>query len=196
MDALRILPQDLNMAEVVHETRQDFWRPPSPVAPEEVVVIRAAIPTMAEACPRCGSEFLLGSRFCHSCGGRRPEALSAAAKADAAEIATLWENAVARVGVAVMSVPGIWKKISFPAWLRYLHFHEIKRRVGLPTASLIAFVIGLGCVAGALLVGLLTARNLVDWQAIQFYRAEWLLGATACFVAGILLKKPSNRDSE
>src|SRR6202035_5124989 len=76
-----------------------------------------------------------------------------------------------------------WRKIKFPSWLRYLHFHEIKSWTGLSTASLIAFVIGIGCVAGALLVGLLTARNFVDWQAIQFYRAELLLGAAALFVA-------------
>lgn len=75
--------------------------------------------------------------------------------------------------------------------MRHLHFHEIKSHLGLSTASLIAFVIGLSCVAGALLVGLLTAKTLVDWQAIQYYRAEWLLAATASFVAGILLKKPS-----
>jgi len=85
----------------------------------------------------------------------------------------------------------IWRKIKFPSWLRYLHFHEIQGWVGLSTGSLIAFVIGLGCVAGALLAGLLTAKTLVDWQAIQFYRAEWLLAATAAFVAGILLKKSS-----
>jgi hypothetical protein len=89
-----------------------------------------------------------------------------------------------------------WRTIEFPTWLRYLHFHEIKSWMGLPTASLIAFMIGLGCVTGALLAGLLTARTLVDWQAIQFYRAEWLLAATAAFVAGILLKKPSPRDSD
>jgi len=38
-------------------------------------------------------------------------------------------------------------------------------------------------------VGLLTAKTLVDWQAIQIYRVEWLLAATASFVVGILLKK-------
>ena len=81
-----------------------------------------------------------------------------------------------------------------PSWLNYLSFHEIKMRVGLPTASLIAFFIGVGCVAGALLMGLLTAKTLVEWQAIQFYRAEWLLAATASFVAGILLKKPSDNN--
>ena len=94
-------------------------------------------------------------------------------------------------------VSGIsWSQITFPSWLRYLHFHEIKSWLGLPTASLIAFVVGIGCVAGALLVGLLTAKTYVDWQAIQFYRAEWLLAATASFVAAILLKKPSSRTDD
>jgi hypothetical protein len=46
------------------------------------------------------------------------------------------------------------------------------------------------------MVGLLTVKTYVDWQAIQFYRAEWLLAATASFVAAILLKKSSDRDSE
>jgi hypothetical protein len=185
------------MSEVINETQQEFWRPPSPpIASDVVVREEVIIPTMAEACPRCGSEFLLGSRFCHTCGGRRPEAVSAAARQDAAHIAGLWERAVGQVQSAVKALPNLWSKIQFPAWLHYLHFHEIKRWIGLPTASLIAFVIGLGCVAGALLVGLLTAKNLVDWQAIQFYRAEWLLAATAAFVAGILLKKPSTPDSE
>jgi hypothetical protein len=75
-----------------------------------------------------------------------------------------------------------------------LHYQEIKNRLGLTTASLIAFFAGLGCIAGALLVGLLTVKTLVEWQAVQIYRAEWLLGATASFVAGILLKRsPSGR---
>lgn len=134
----------------------------------------------------------MGSQFCHSCGGRRPQAITAVAQADAAVMAGLWEHTVHAVHVAVTG----WKRIPFPSWLNYLHFHEIKRRVGLSSASFIAFVIGLGCVAGALLVGLLTAKNLVDWQAIQFYRAEWLLAATAAFVAGILLKKSERHSSD
>lgn len=179
------------MAEVVQDTQQDFWRPP--VLAEEPAPARDPIPAMAEACPRCGTEFLLGSRFCHSCGGRRPEAMSASAKADAAEFAGHWERAVGQVRsvFAGVSLDRILRRIRIPEWLHYLHFHEIKRWVGLPTASLIAFILGLGCVAGALLVGLLTAKTLIDWQAIQYYRAEWLLAATASFVAGILLKKPT-----
>ncbi len=59
-------------------------------------------------------------------------------------------------------------------------------------APLIAFLIGLGCVAGAIGVSLFYhASNLGEFQAIQMWRIEWLLAATASFVAGILLKKPS-----
>lgn len=181
------------MAELAHGTQPEFWRPPAPRLEEEVAVPDSAT-SMAEACPRCASEFLLGSRFCHSCGGRRPEAISHTARADAAALAGLWEQGIHRVRMVVSAFS--WSQVSFPTWLRYLHFHEIKGRVGLSTASLIAFLIGLGCVAGALLVGLLTAKTLVDWQAIQFYRAEWLLAATAAFVAGILLKKDSSKNTD
>jgi hypothetical protein len=34
-----------------------------------------------------------------------------------------------------------------------------------------------------------SARTLVDWQAIQLWRIEWLLAAIAAFVVGLLLKK-------
>jgi hypothetical protein len=180
------------MAELAQGTQPEFWRPPSPTLAEEVTV-GEALPAMAEACRRCGTEFLLGSHFCHSCGGRRPMAMSSTNRADAAAIVGIWEQVVYRLRAAVDRFS--WSQIKFPSWLHYLHFHEIKNRTGLPTASLIAFVIGLGCVAGALLVGLLTAKTLVDWQAIQFYRAECLLAATTSFVAGILLKKPSKPSS-
>lgn len=186
------------MSQVVPDTQQEFWRAPASVAVAKEVTVPEALPTLAETCPGCGMEFLLGSRFCHACGGRRPEMLDAIAKADVAALAGMWATAVGRVQsvVAGFAWDKTWNTAKFPSWLRYLHFHEIKRWIGLPTASLIAFIIGLGCVAGALLVGLLTAKNFVDWQAIQFYRAEWLLAATASFVAGILLKKPSSRDSD
>jgi hypothetical protein len=184
------------MSEVVNETQQEFWRPPSPVVVEEIS-LPEAVPANAEVCPRCSTEFLLGSRFCHSCGCRRPQAI-APPNSDADVIARHWENLVARVHSSLARFPWrqIRNKVGVPSWLHYLHFHEIQRWVGLPTASLIAFVIGLACVAGALLVGLLTAKTLVDWQAIQFYRAEWLLAATASFVAGILLRKPSDRGGD
>jgi len=183
-----VSPSRYTMAEVVQGTQQEFWRPPTHRLSEEVTV-SGLLSGMAEACPHCGTEFLLGSRFCHSCGGRRPEAISTSTRADADSLARWWERGVGAVHSAVAGLS--LSKLSMPSWAHYLHFHEIKRRVGLSTASLIAFVIGLACIAGALLVGLMTAKTLVDWEAIQYYRAEWLLAAITSFVLGILLKKPS-----
>lgn len=180
------------MAELAHGTQPEFWRPPSPRAEDEMPLEAPII--MAQACPGCGTEYLLGSRFCHSCGGRRPEATSPGTKEDAAAVARVWQEGVRIVHVAASSIA--LDRVSMPDWLHYLSFHEIKERIGLSTASLIAFLLGLGCVLASLLVGLLTAKTLVEWQAIQFYRAEWLLGATAAFVAGILLKKITPKQND
>jgi hypothetical protein len=52
-------------------------------------------------------------------------------------------------------------------------------------------------VAGAIGVSLFyRASNLSEFQAVQMWRIEWLLAATASFAAGILLKRPSSDDSE
>jgi hypothetical protein len=78
-----------------------------------------------------------------------------------------------------------------------LHFHQIQRAIGLPTGSLVAFLIGVGCVAGAIGVSFFyKASNLAEFDAIQMWRLQWLVAATASFVAGILLKKPSGSNRE
>lgn len=188
------------MAEAAQGTQQDFWSPPS-TAVETDLMQSPSSPSsaMAEVCPRCSTEFLLGARFCHTCGVRRPVVVSAEERADAAAVAHVWKGFTNQVrdawkGLSLNRIgfPGL-ADVKAPSWLRYLHFHEIRTRIGLSTASLISFIFGLVCMAGALLVGFLTAKTLVDWQAIQMYRIEWLLGATASFVAGILLKK-TDRD--
>jgi hypothetical protein len=184
------------MSEVAHEAQQEFWRPPSAAIPEPLTVGIATTPAMAEVCPHCRTEFLVGSRFCHTCGANRPATTRSGATSDAAELAGIWQRTARQAQSVVARCVEAARMIEFPGWLHYLHFHEIKRWIGLPTASLISFVIGMSCIAGALLVGLLTAKTFVDWQAIQFYRAEWLLAATAAFVAAILLKRPSKPDGE
>jgi len=178
------------MSEVIQDAQHEFWQPPSPAMAGDLVAARESIPTMAEVCPGCGTEFLLGSGFCHSCGGRRPQVGGMVEQVDSAPFSGVWSALVVNSRSVVSSSREKWNQFEFPSWLHYLHFHEIKNWIGLSTASLIAFMIGIGCIAGALLVGLLTARNFVDWEAIQFYRGEWLLAAVVSFVAGILLKKP------
>jgi len=188
------------MAEVVHDAHQDFWRSPTVLEPLPGAVLPAAGLDLAEACADCGTEFMIGARFCHACGLRRPRQADKNNNNDdneAGVVASLWARSVAWLGAGAASVSASWRGISFPAWLQYLHFHEIKRWVGLPTAALIAFIIGVGCVVGAVGVSLFyKASNLAEFQAIQMWRIEWLLAATASFVAGILLKKPSDTDSD
>jgi len=71
-------------------------------------------------------------------------------------------------------------------------FNSLGKRLGLATPALIAFLFGAFCVVAALSMGILfTARTTLDWQAIQLWRIEWLLGAISGFVAGLLLKKPA-----
>jgi len=63
-------------------------------------------------------------------------------------------------------------------------------RLGLTTPPLIAFLLGVFCVVGALAVSVFfSARTLLDWQAIQLWRIEWLIAAVVAFAAGCLLKK-------
>jgi hypothetical protein len=73
---------------------------------------------------------------------------------------------------------------------RYFDFQVIKVALGLSTASLVAFIIGLACVAGAIATGVMfSAATVLDWQAVQLWRMQWLLGSLVAFAAGILLKK-------
>ena len=184
------------MAEVIHDAHQDFWRSPTVLEPLPGTVLPAGL-DLAEACADCGTEFMIGARFCHTCGLRRPRQADAGNDNHTGVLASLWARSVAWLGAGAASVSASWRGISFPAWLQYLHFHEIKRWVGLPTAALIAFIIGVGCVVGAVGVSLFyKASNLAEFQAIQMWRIEWLLAATASFVAGILLKRPSDTDSD
>lgn len=48
------------MADLVHDARQEFWRPP-----QEQAALHSALP---DACRRCGTEFMVGAAFCHICG--------------------------------------------------------------------------------------------------------------------------------
>jgi hypothetical protein len=191
------------MAELTHNVEQEFWQPPAAMhlasQPQEVAS------ALSDACERCATEYLVGARFCHCCGTPRPSQLQrnnlqAAENQSAYLSADFLSSDFFVKGAAKLraTAAGIrWRRIALPAWIQYLHFHQIKRWIGLPTASLVAFFIGLGCVAGAVGVSLIyKAQNFVDFQAIQMWRIEWLLAATAAFVAGILLKTPFNKDHD
>jgi hypothetical protein len=145
------------MAETADQTRQEFWRPPTPV-PEASAKRergRERNEELSETC-RCGTEFIVSSLYCHSCGARRPD-LNAA---------------------RMPEIPGVAEL----AWLG--------QRLGLTTPALVAFLVGVLCVVGAVAVSVFfSVRTALDWQAIQLWRIEWLLAAVVAFVAGCVLKK-------
>ena len=69
-------------------------------------------------------------------------------------------------------------------------FASLREALGQSNASLVALVLGFACVIAAIVTGFVfTATTLLDWQAVQLWRIEWLLGAVAMFAAGFLLKK-------
>jgi len=152
------------MAEVIRNAQQDFWRPPT----VEPVALEAISPSpTTDMCGECHTEFIPGSSYCHRCGTPR-----------------------------VSSTPRNWAAY-LRGLLRHLEFHQIeewtlgfRQQLGLSTGALVAFLIGIVCVLSAVLMGLIfTVQTTLDWQALQLWRMEWLLGALVSFVAGILLKK-------
>ncbi len=138
------------MSGAVHRVDQDYWQPPRG-SQEDM-----AAPAKALACPECGTEFVVGSRFCHVCGAER----------------------------AALEETG---SRSFTDWLE---FTRIREAVGLSIPSLVCLIAGVVCVIAAIVTGFIyTANTVLDWQAVQVWRIEWLLAATVAFVAGLLLKK-------
>lgn len=134
-----------------YEERQEFWKPA--VAPRQEAVAEAT----DQVCQECGTDFVLGSRFCYVCGADRHAKLAAT------------------------SVAGLH------AWI---DFASLRETLGQSNASLVALVMGFACVIAAIVTGFVfTATTLLDWQAVQLWRIEWLLGAVAMFAAGFLLKK-------
>lgn len=80
-----------------------------------------------------------------------------------------------------------WEKVR--AYLASMRLSEI---LGLPTAALIAFFLGVICIVAAIAQGLGEPGTVLEWQAVQLSRIQWLLAGIASFVAGLLLKKTSS----
>src|SRR5690348_10044643 len=73
------------------------------------------------------------------------------------------------------------------AW-RAADFQQLRRSLGLSIGAMICFILGIACVGAGIATGFIyTANTLVDWQAIQAWRSEWLIAAGVAFICGILL---------
>jgi hypothetical protein len=135
-----------------YEERQEFWKPA--VAPRQEI---SAAEITGQVCQECGTDFVLGSRFCYVCGSDRHANLAA---------------------------------ISATELRAWIDFASLREALGQSNASLVALIMGFACVIAAIVTGFVfTATTLLDWQAVQLWRIEWLLGAVAMFAAGFLLKK-------
>lgn len=135
-----------------YEERQEFWKPA--MAPRQEAGDAEAT---EQVCQECGTDFVLGSRFCYACGADR------------------------NANVVDTTVVGL------PPWI---DFTSLRETLGQTNASLVALVLGCACIIAAIVTGFVfTATTLLDWQAVQLWRIEWLLGAVAMFAAGFLLKK-------
>jgi hypothetical protein len=111
------------------------------------------------SCWRCGSEYSFGAMFCHVCGSQRDP------KADSPSLRRAENSSMLDLGA-------------------------VRKRLEFSVPCLVFFLLGVTCMVGAALTGLIfKSETLVDWQAVQLWRIEWLLGAAAALLAGILLKK-------
>jgi len=146
------------MSDMVRDAQQEFWRPP--------LAKQSAEPVMAEACRRCGTEFMVGAVFCHICGLGRHRAS-----------ATPSDSWASHFG-----------------FLRALEFSSVKRWFGLPLTSLCAFLLGVAFLIVALSMGLMSVHDNTDFEAVQLWRIQWLMAACAAFLAGILLKTRKAED--
>jgi hypothetical protein len=135
-----------------YDQRQEFWMPAVPGTTEP-----ATSEATGQTCGQCGTDFLMGSRFCHVCGADRDTNLTP---------------------------PG---GAGFREWL---DFASLRDAMGQTTGSLVALFLGFACLVAAIITGFLyTATTVLDWQAVQIWRIEWLLAALALFTGGILLKR-------
>ena len=74
-------------------------------------------------------------------------------------------------------------------WMRFLDIRRMQQRLGISLASVVALIVGVICALAAVGTGLIfSATTVLDWQAVQVWRIEWLLAAIAAFLGGILLK--------
>jgi hypothetical protein len=136
-----------------YEERQEFWKPVIAHRQEN----QLAASTVEQICQNCGSDYLMGSRFCHICGADR------------------------HINLADSNPSGITTRFDFIG---------LRDALGQSTGSLVALILGCACLLAAAVTGFLfNATTLLDWQAVQIWRIEWLLAASAMFVAGLLLRK-------
>jgi len=79
-----------------------------------------------------------------------------------------------------------------PRWMEWLEVDTVCQRLGLNLAALVLLALACACALGALLAGVIyRVDTIADWQAVQTWRIEWMLGAAVLLLGALLLKKPA-----
>ncbi len=121
------------------------------------------IPSVRSICWRCGMDYSPGARYCSFCGGAR-EALNAEPAPPKPQPDILRDGA------------------------------KFWRRAGLSIPAFVCLIVAVVFALAAVMTGVVyKEETLVDWQAVQMWRIEWLLGAVVALLAGILLKKSNSK---
>jgi hypothetical protein len=68
---------------------------------------------------------------------------------------------------------------------------SVREKLELNLASFFLLVAACACVLGAILSGVIyRSATMLEWQAVQTWRIEWMLAAVVALLAALLLKKP------
>ncbi len=179
------------MADVAHDLQSEFWQAPLPAKTQSPEADECSAFIELPACPGCGAEFMMDSHFCYSCGTKRPSDL-------AGETAHGWHGAVAAMldntrSLVSACAKGVRSTISaLPSILPAMSLSAVRRQTGLGTAPLAAFSVGIVCCLVAVFLAFSgTHEPGTLMLAAHLERIEWLIGGTAAFAAGLLLKKRS-----
>jgi hypothetical protein len=72
---------------------------------------------------------------------------------------------------------------------------RIPEALSLPLASTVLLSVAIFCAVSAIAVGFIySATTLVDWQAVQIWRIEWMLSSMIALLAAMLLKNSGRVD--
>jgi hypothetical protein len=120
--------------------------------------VARVIPSLRGICWHCGMDYTPGARYCHSCGVSR-------------ETPNVEHFPRGKEPEKENDLSGVF------------------RRFGFSPSTVVFLVTALACALAAVMTGVVyREETLVDWQAVQTWRIEWLLGAVVALLAGILLR--------
>jgi hypothetical protein len=76
---------------------------------------------------------------------------------------------------------------------RLADLNQLRELLGLNWPSLILLAVASVCALAAVLTSVVcTANTVTEWQALQTWRIEWMLGAVIALLAALLLKSHAN----